>query len=710
MLRLCGTFSLMLFAVGLSCPLVAADDLAELVDNSLTRAGDNQTELRTALAEVADEQRAGMEFLIAHMPERDLTSLSAEFLLENVSFAYRAWQEAPWRADISEELFFNDVLPYAIINERRDAWRKDFYNRFQPLIQSAKTPAEAAVILNQQVFPMYQVQFSRERPKADQSPYETIAARKASCSGLSVLLVDACRAVGIPARFAGTPLWANKSGNHSWVEIWDGDWQYTGAAEPAGDRLNQAWFSGRATTAIPGHPLHAIYATSYRKTEQKFPLVWDRNIDYVYAVDVTTRYLAADNPARTIPPTPETKFDIEASMHALRQLETYLQIPLADREPLVSQAFSRVPLTAADAKLAKEKLWADHAAKIRESRSAEMEAKQIVEGELKMPFFYSTTGDKPATGRSLYISMHGGGGAPPRVNDRQWENQKRLYEIPEGIYLAPRAPTNTWNLWHQGHIDRMFDRLIENLVVFEDVDPNRVYLMGYSAGGDGVYQLAPRMADRFAAASMMAGHPNDASPLGLRNLPFSIQVGGEDAAYNRNKVAAGWGEQLDKLREADPDGYVHWTKIYDGKGHWMDREDAAAIPWMAEFNRNPFPTKIVWHRAGAMHSRFYWLAIDKEDLNGNAAVRAELAQQTITLSPTGVDKLSIRLHETMLDLDQEVTVKLADDIVFQGTVVRTIGVLAETLAERGDPAAIFSAEITIPVAGKDEANSTAEGS
>ena len=62
--------------------------------------------------------------------------------------------------------------------------------------------------------------------------------------------------------------------------------------------------------------------------------------------------------------------------------------------------------------------------------------------------------------------------------------------------------------------------------------------MGYSAGGDGVYQLAPRMADRLAVASMMAGHPNDASPLGLRNIGFAIHVGALDSGYNRNKVAA----------------------------------------------------------------------------------------------------------------------------------------------------------------------------
>ena len=38
---------------------------------------------------------------------------------------------------------------------------------------------------------------ARKRPKPDQSPYESIDAGFASCTGLSVLLIDACRSVGV---------------------------------------------------------------------------------------------------------------------------------------------------------------------------------------------------------------------------------------------------------------------------------------------------------------------------------------------------------------------------------------------------------------------------------------------------------------------------------------------------------------------------------
>jgi len=263
------------------------------VQRALVRAGENREEIQQALARVKPAQRDGMRFLIAHMPPRDLRSLSGAFLLENVDYAYRAWEESAWRDSIPKPIFLNDVLPYASVSERRDNWRKAFYERFRPLVADAASPGEAAVILNQKVFALLNVRYSTKRRRPDQSPFESMELGLASCTGLSIVLIDACRAVGVPARLAGTPLWSDRSGNHSWVEVWDDGWHFTGAAEPAGNDLDKAWFVGRASRARRHHKYHAIYAVSYRKTPLPFPMVWAGGADYVSAVNVTDRYVHA---------------------------------------------------------------------------------------------------------------------------------------------------------------------------------------------------------------------------------------------------------------------------------------------------------------------------------------------------------------------------------------------------------------------------------
>jgi hypothetical protein len=392
----------------------------------------------------------------------------------------------------------------------------------------------------------------------------------------------------------------------------------------------------------------------------------------------------------------------EDSAAVLAALNDYLAADRDSRPPLAEQAFADTPLSRQDADAARRQLWEDHVRRIRESRAGEMRERRLMDGDLEMPFHYETFGDKPPSGRRLFISMHGGGNAPARVNDRQWENQKRLYRPEEGVYVAPRAPTNTWNLWHEPHIDRLFDRLIENMIVFEEVDSNRVYILGYSAGGDGVYQLAPRMADRWAAAAMMAGHPNDALPMGLRNIGFTIHVGGRDGAYKRNEVAAEWGEKLDELHKGDPEGYAHLVKVYPDKPHWMDREDAAALPWMAEFVRNPVPDRLIWKQDDVTHSRFYWLAVDADQEKAGAEIVANFSGQQVELQTTDVTKLRVRLDDRMLDLDRPVTIVAGGKQVFQGTVPRTIATIANTLAERGDPQATFSGEVEVAITAERE--------
>ena len=258
--------------------------------SALERAQDNRGEIEQALKRAPKAQKSAMQFLVRYMPAHDLQTLKADYLLKNVDRAYMTWQTSPWKERVPEPVFLNNVLPYACINEKRDEWRAEFQERFYPLVKDAKSPAEAAALLNQNIFKLLNVKYSTQRKKADQSPSESIETGLASCTGLSVLLVDACRSVGIPARFVGTPLWSNRSGNHSWVEIWDNGWHFTGAAEPTGNELNKGWFVSRASTAERDNPIHAIYAVSYKHTPTAFPMVWAPNRKDVFAVNVTDRY------------------------------------------------------------------------------------------------------------------------------------------------------------------------------------------------------------------------------------------------------------------------------------------------------------------------------------------------------------------------------------------------------------------------------------
>ena len=261
------------------------------IDRELKIAGKNKNQIKKALRKVPKVHRTGMEWLIKHMPEEDLKNVTSDFLLENCELAYKAWKEASWGREIPEAIFFEYVLPFANLNEKRESWRKDFYYRFSGIMRNSASSYQAAASLNNKMFEMVGVKYSTKRSKADQAPYESMETGLASCTGLSILLIDACRSIGVPARFVGTPMWYNNSVNHSWVEIWDNGWHVTGAAEPTGDELNNVWFSGLANRAVEGHPKYGIFAATWADSEIHFPMDWLPGTDSYNAVDVTASYI-----------------------------------------------------------------------------------------------------------------------------------------------------------------------------------------------------------------------------------------------------------------------------------------------------------------------------------------------------------------------------------------------------------------------------------
>ena len=689
-------------------------------------------------------------FLVAHMPEADKATLTSEFLTENLDLAILARTKFPWAEDVPEDIFLNDVLPYAVFDEPRDPWRARFFEQAGELVKDAQTATEATQILNRDFFKLVNTHYHTGRKRTNQSPKESIEQGKATCTGLSIILVAACRSVGIPARAVGTPMWWNHSGNHTWVEIWDDGWHFTGADEYDEHGLNRGWFTGHAARADASDPRHAIYATSWKRDSGHFPMVWAPGCRAVGGIDVTASY-AADAPPDTstigvrffageqrevkrgaltteagfvlstftthagttdlndtprVPVTPgksyRLRFEIDGQAHETKSFVASEEGPdihdirRADLTPAPDFSDESAPLTRELARRAVQFTYESLTAEQRDERATELREKSITHDGHTMRWLEKTFGESPPGGRSLWISMHGGGGAPTEVNDRQWQNQIRLYEPEEGIYLAPRAPTDTWNLWHQDHIDALFARLIESMVALRGVDPDRIYLMGYSAGGDGVWQLAPRMADRFAAAAMMAGHPNDASLHGLRNLPFAIFMGADDSAYNRNTVAAAKSEKLAALHQADPQGYTHLTRIYPDTGHWMNGKDAEALPWMAKFTRNPWPNKIVWHQGNVLHHRFYWLRLPDGTAENGTKITATIEDRTIHLQGDVPPGTQILLSDSLLDLEKPVQIHVNDKPAQTIQPVRNLKTIRAALQERLDPAATPTASIIHP--------------
>ena len=385
-------------------------------------------------------------------------------------------------------------------------------------------------------------------------------------------------------------------------------------------------------------------------------------------------------------------FAPSVSTAQVQDFKAWLSAPQGE---LSVQRFANKKLSKADSNEAAyiiDSLWLRKSA---QELGPQWQRMTISHDSIKLACACRVFGAAPKDGRSLYISMHGGGHCPKEVNDEQWMNQIYLYEPAEGVYIAPRAPWNTSDLWHRKGLDEMLEDVIRACVVFEGVNPNKVYLMGYSAGGDGVWRLAPRMADKWAAASMMAGHPGESSQINLINTPYMIWMGEHDHYYNRNTLAREKSQVMDSLSAAHPGKYIHSNNIIEGKGHWMDRVDTAAIGWMAQYRRAPYPKQIVWRQEFVTREHFYWLTAPADEVEQGKTVIANIDGNDINIAQCDYSKLTIYLNDHLVDLDKKVTIRHNGKKIARVKPRRTIANLHHSLNLRNDRSYAFPCIIEV---------------
>lgn len=244
----------------------------------------------------------------SHPSDKDLPDgLSSGIVEPTISLALDAKQKYPWASHVPKNIYFEYVGGYASVNEARNNWRPLFHDTLQdiiqPLISNSTLAANVTVEqviqeLNQNMWDKFntkkKIYFRSGQTPLIYDPMSILSFGYASCTGLSIVLIDALRTFGIPARLAGTPAWNGKkeNGNHSWVEFFGSDskWHIM-ESKPASNGKDddlfdpcQWWFCNE--DRVQG--THFYSARLERSNDgSSFPLAWDPSNNAVSGVDRT---------------------------------------------------------------------------------------------------------------------------------------------------------------------------------------------------------------------------------------------------------------------------------------------------------------------------------------------------------------------------------------------------------------------------------------
>lgn len=435
----------------------------------------------------------------------------------------------------------------------------------------------------------------------------------------------------------------------------------------------------------------------------------------------------ASTEAVTVQETEEETTEVPET-EAVTELETeFVTEEVTEEETEAAVEFSLTSNEEIDA--ARAQIWEDYLAEITadETRLAEIDERCMYYGDVKMKYAMQIKGDPGEDGYPLYIALHGGGGSDtPDINNQQWMQMTSYYarSVKNAIYINPRGVRDTWDTHANPESYPLYDRLIENMIAFYDVDPDKVYLLGYSAGGDGVYMITPKMADRFAAANMSAGHPNGINLTNLYNMPIQLQGGIGDSAYDRNKVTAEYDAVLNNLAETYGGGFEHNTFIHSKYGHnfydndvndqdvlvdpaaWLEtgeketkKADTNAIHFLSEHTRTALPERVIWEFTNRANLRetecFYWLSASFDVNEGLIIASYDTESNSITIEEnTANGPVTVLLNEDMLDLFSPITVNTPEES-YEVTVTPDYELLESTTYDRGDENYQFAAKIVI---------------
>ncbi len=247
--------------------------------------------------------------------------------------------------------------------------------------------------------------------------------------------------------------------------------------------------------------------------------------------------------------------------------------------------------------------------------------------------------DRPAP---LLVYLSGGAGfASDAMNSAEaivWQT--------DYLVLYPQASAHWWT----PEAARSFDAVLNDVLLRYNVDPDRIYLTGFSNGGTGALYFATLWPQRFAAvvSLMGAGQCNEQVKAGLanlRNLPL-LFVHGENDPVIAPDCSTTTRAALSDLHPAiEPE-----LRILPKRGHdiTLESDDGLALAFFQSKLRNPFPRTVDLTESDTLAVRAYWVEI-LDGKPGKSDIDARIkGDNTIEIHSHNVNGIRMHLRPELL--------------------------------------------------------------
>lgn len=291
----------------------------------------------------------------------------------------------------------------------------------------------------------------------------------------------------------------------------------------------------------------------------------------------------------------------------------------------------------------------------------------------------------------LIIALAGGNG----FSEPQFLTMRSL--LPVNYILA--CPDSAYGMWWETDQVRMFEDFMKRIIADYAVDPDRVYLLGFSNGGIAAFHFSFAHPDRFAAVVSLMGYPMHAGgkpgvetemSKNLMNTPVLIIHGDRDAVIpiELNRAFA---DSLQRNRLP-----YHYKEV-KGAGHSLTFSscyDDVMSFLRKKGTRLSAPRLIHLVVDDLEFNRNFWIRVEERiDISQRAHLKAERKGTQFVIETKNIKKLSLLLSDLHYDPDKEYEVIINKKLVFQGRLELDPVVLLESLLQENDYARLYGVKL-----------------